>query len=220
MTRTSAAPAAEDITLGDDRAEPTLVVLHGFGDEPADVTDLARAATPAGQSAFLPQLRGSGLVSDDRGWSPAHLVGDVHTACQGIGAHAVVGYSYGGTVAAAYALMLGPRRVTALVVVDQAFRAQPERGEPEPWTQASDLLWHYDYTHHLIATARLGIPTLLVLGRDSNVVPLAETEEWLALDEPGLEVVRVPGDHYGLVRPPSIALSVVADFFVRVTGVR
>lgn len=180
------------MTLGPKGVRPTVMVLHGFGDAPGDVADLARAVTPTGGSARLPKLRGSGLVPDDRGWSPAHLAGDVQASSQDLASHAVVGYSYGGSVAAAYALMLGPRRVKALVVLDQAFGAQPDRSEPEPWSQANDVLWHYDYTHQLIATARLGIPTLLVLGRDSHVVHPAETEAWLALKERGLEVVVAP----------------------------
>ncbi len=201
--------------LGPKGVRPTVMVLHGFGDTPGDVADLARAVTPAGASALLPKLRGSGLVPDDCGWSPAHLAGDIQASNQELGPHAVVGYSYGGSVAAPYALMLGPSRVRVLVVLDQAFGARSDRSEPEPWSQANDLLWHYDYTHQLIATARIGIPTLLILGKDSHVVQPAETEAWLALDEPGLEVVVAPGNHREIVYPQSQALVVVADFLAR-----
>ncbi|WP_462417901.1 alpha/beta fold hydrolase [Kytococcus sp. Marseille-QA3725] len=214
---TVGAESGEQLTLGPEGVQPTVMVLHGFGDAPGDVADLARAVTPPGGSARLPKLRGSGLVPDDRGWSPAHLAGDVQATNQDLAAHAVVGYSYGGSIGAAYALILGPRRVKALVVLDQAFGAQPDRSEPEPWSEASDLLWHYDYTHQLIATARLGIPTLLVMGRNSHVVQQAESEAWLALEEPGLEVVVAPGNHRALVRPQSRALEIIADFLARTT---
>lgn len=208
-------PAASSLTTGE--AEPSIVALHGFGDEPADVASLAYAITPPGRSAYLPRMRGSGLVHDDLGWSPAHIVGDLHSDCLGLGRHSVVGYSYGGTIAALYALLMGPLRVSALIVVDQAFGAQPKRIEDEPWSLASDLLWHFDYTHHLVATARLGIPTLLVLGADSHVVPLDEAEAWLSMNEPGLEVVQVPGNHSDLIHPSGAGIREITQFLSRFT---
>lgn len=204
-------PLTGDV-IGDDAAAASLVVLHGFGDGPRDVLDLARELTPDGDSTFLPRMRGSELVHDDCGWAPAHHAGDLQRLCHSLGRHDVVGYSYGASIAAAYALAVGPDRVRALVLIDQAFGAQPEREVPEPWTEANDLLWDYDYSHQLLAAPRIGIPTLLIIGSGSHVVPPIEEARWVGTREEGLRVARVEGNHRELVTGRVTAAPTVRQF--------
>lgn len=210
----SPVPAGE--ILGDGSESPELIIVHGFGQHPSDMYELASRITAPGSRAFLPVMRGSGFRHDDAGWSPFHHAGDLQTACQELGPHHVVGYSYGASAAAAYAIGVGPRRVRSLVLIDQAFEAQPSRTEPPPWTEANDLLWHYDYSHHVALAAHLGIPVLFLIGKQSHVIPQPERARWRTASTPRLTVIEIDGDHGALVCDRASAAPYIADFIASV----
>ena len=124
----------------------------------------------------------------------------------------MVGYSFGAIVASAYTTLVGPERVAALVILDQAFERRPDRVEADEWAETSYMKWQYDYRHHIIAAARLGIPVLLVFGAGSGVVTDTEKQFWQKAREPGLTVLVVPGTHRDLVRGEFNAVAVTSAF--------
>lgn len=200
------------LRVGKMSAKPDMVFLHGFGDNPSSLKGFAASIALDKYSAILPRMRSSRNEPDMIGWSPAHLAGDLQVICHPLACHYLIGYSYGGIIASTYALMVGASRLKGLIVVDQAFAPQYDRSEPEPWSVTSDLLWHYDYTHHLTMTAKLGIPTLLIVGSQSHVVPKAEVAWWENIQESQLSLKVLSDDHRGLVKPWSSAAEAIRNF--------
>jgi len=199
--------AAPECAAGD------VLYLHGFGEQGADLREFVGRTLPDGAAARLPTLRGHGQgARPSWGYTPSDFAADLQRTFTDLHRHAVVGFSFGGIVASAYALAVGPERVSGLVVLDQAFESRPERTETGEWAEAVHMKWQYDYTHHLRAAAAVGIPVLLVHADDSQVVGEAERAAWRSGSVPGLQVVAVPGGHADLVRGNCTAACVTGEF--------
>jgi pimeloyl-ACP methyl ester carboxylesterase len=189
------------------------VYVHGFGEDKHALAGFARRTLPAGYSGWLPTLRAHGEAKrPEFGYTPGDFAADLQRTFTGIGRHHVIGYSFGGIVASAYALAVGPTRVSGLVVIDQAYERRPDRYEPGEWAEVTYMKWLFDYRHHLTGAARLGIPVLLVYGRDSPVVTAEEKQFWAAADITGLTVETADGTHQDLVHGPCTAAALTAAF--------
>lgn len=206
-------PVLDVIKTGYGEGLSSAVYIHGFGENGADIAEFAQRTVPPDHRAFIPTLRAHGdQPRPDWGYSPADFAADIQRTFTGIYRHMVVGYSFGAIVASAYTALIGPDRVTALVIIDQAFERRPDRVEADEWAEASYMKWQYDYRHHITSAARLGIPVLLVFGAGSEVVTDGEKRFWQAAREPGLKVEVVPGTHVDLVRGEFNAVAVTRAF--------
>jgi len=198
---------------GDATGGSDVIYLHGFGEDKHDLTELVGRTLPHRCAGWLPTLRGHGnQTRPGWGYTPGDLAADLQRSLTWSRQHVVVGYSFGAIVASAYALAVGPDRVKGLVVIDQAYECRPDRSEDGEWAEAVYMKWQYDYRHHLLGAAALGIPVLLVHGRESSVVTDEEKAFWATTDVPGMTTVTVGGKHVDLVHGPCTAAAVIAPF--------
>lgn len=115
---------------------PAIVLVHGFGGSTVTWRETLPALAAAGYDAYALDLRGFGL--SDKG-----LGADYHPSAQarrilawmdtvGLQRAILVGHSMGGNVTA-YAALMAPERVSALVLVDAAILSQGQAwGVPGP----------------------------------------------------------------------------------------
>ncbi|MCM0622619.1 alpha/beta fold hydrolase [Nocardioides bruguierae] len=190
----------------------TVAYLPGFADPVESLNDFVAATSVPSVAASIISLKGANPGQDSPGWTAADFAADVQRTYHGRAPLDIVGYSYGASVAAAAAVMLGPTVVRSLTLIDQAFFADPEAIEPGGfWREVSEMKWAYDQSHLVHAASSLGIPVLLVLGADSSVVSVPERTYWLDRVADNLEVVLVPGDHRALVSGPMTAAAAVLE---------
>jgi pimeloyl-ACP methyl ester carboxylesterase len=194
-----------------------LLALHGFGGDKNQLRPVAEASCASGTAALLPTLRAHpGSPTPEWGYSPLDFVADVHRVADALpGPLDLMGYSYGGLVAALSAVTWAGDRVRSLVLVDQSFDAHPDRFVADDTVEGSHLRWNYDFRHLPDLLAALGVPVLVLLARESDSVGPDERAWLRARSGPLLRCVDVPGTHASLLDHPGAIVDAVTDFAVR-----
>ncbi|MBM7167720.1 alpha/beta fold hydrolase [Streptomyces sp. G44] len=194
-----------------------LLLLHGLEDDRDRLRFLSDALCGEGRIALLPTLRDHHpSPAPVWGYSPLDYAADVHRLTDVLPSPAhVIGYSYGALVGLVYAAVMGPGRVRSLVLLDQSLERRPHRIEGGPWAESSFLKWEYDYTHLLDMVTAAGIPVLMVVPRDSHVLPEAERAALLARRHPLFSCVLMDGAHADVVRPDGPVTSVIEEFYAQ-----
>lgn len=190
--------SADGTTLAGDELpgrSPALVFLHGLGstragDKSASLLGYARRT---GRRVVRIDMRGHGASAGRlAALTVSGLVADARAALDHSGPAILVGSSLGGLVAA-WTAARHPESVHALVLLAPALgflrrlATRPRRGDKvviaSQWVQAElDLTVLEDAVHwdETELPARLTMPTLIVHGRDDQVVPVAESERLFA----------------------------------------
>ncbi|MFF7361827.1 alpha/beta fold hydrolase [Streptomyces sp. NPDC008125] len=194
-----------------------LLLLHGLGDDRDQLRFLSDALCSEGEIALLPTLRDHpSSPAPAWGYSPLDYAADVHRVSDVLSAPAhVIGYSYGALVGLVHAVAMGPARVRSLVLLDQSLERRPQRIEGGEWAESSFLKWEWDWTHLLGMLTAAGIPVLMVVPRDSHVIPEHERAALLARRDPLFSCVLVDGVHADVVRPDGPVLPVIEDFYAQ-----
>ncbi|MFI5634122.1 alpha/beta fold hydrolase [Streptomyces sp. NPDC051664] len=194
-----------------------LLLLHGLGDDRAQLRFLSDALCSEGEIALLPTLRDHpSSPAPAWGYSPLDYAADVHRVSDVLPSPAhVIGYSYGALVGLVHAVAMGPARVRSLVLLDQSLERRPQRIEGGEWAESSFLKWEYDYTHLLGMLTAAGIPVLMVVPRDSHVIPETERAALRARRDPLFSCVLMDGVHADVVRPDGPVTSLIEDFYAQ-----
>lgn len=200
-------------TAADRCAPGSMLLLHGFGDGKDRLRPLGDALCPLGATAVYPSLRAhGGSPAPAWGYSPLEFAADLQRIFDALPRPLhVVGYSYGALVAAVLAVVLGPRLIGSVALLDQSFESVPERYEADEWAEASFLKWAYDYSHLLAAATGLDIPVLSVIASGSRTVPAEERARRAACRHPLLFSALADGTHTSFLT--NHAADLLADFY-------
>ncbi|MFH8338391.1 alpha/beta fold hydrolase [Streptomyces sp. AM6-12] len=196
-------------------APGSMLLLHGFGGDKSQLRPLGDALCPAGAVAVHPSLRAHGDSHRPVwGYSVLDFSADLHRIADILPDEVhLVGYSYGGLVAAVSAVTWGASRVRSLVVIDQSFDAHPALHEADEWAEGSLLRWTYDFGHLPDLLERLGVPVLVLAGADSRNILPGERERLAARAGGMLRVETVRGSHADCYRNTTEITSVMRDFY-------
>lgn len=208
---------AEGTAAPPDAAPGDMLLLHGFGGDKHQLRPLGEALCPRGSVAVYPTLRGHGASPKPAsGYSVLDFSADLHRFADAMPeALHIVGYSYGGLVAAVSAVTWAAPRVRSLAVIDQSFDAHPDLHEADEWVEGSLLRWHYDFSHLLDLLERLGVPVLVLAARDSPNIG-ADERRRLAARESGLfSLAFTDGDHADCYANTGEITAVLRDFYRR-----
>jgi pimeloyl-ACP methyl ester carboxylesterase len=127
----------------------------------------------------------------------------------------LVGYSYGGLVAAVSAVTWAAPRVRSLAVIDQSFAAHPDFHEDDEWAEGSLLRWYYDFSHLLDLLERLGVPVLVLAARDSRNILPDERGRLAARESELFSLAFIDGDHADCYRNTEEMAAVLREFYRR-----
>jgi pimeloyl-ACP methyl ester carboxylesterase len=203
---------------GGPQARGSRLLLHGFGGDKHQLRALGDAFPQEdGMISMYPSLRAHGASPKPPwGYSVLDFAADVHRVADLLPAPIdLIGYSYGALVGAVSALTWGVDLVRSLTVIDQSFEGDPAQYVKDEWAEGSYLRWMYRYAGML---ERLGIPVLLLTGRDSPMVSSAERDRLLARCGPRLEVAAVPGTHATCLDDPAALAALIKGFHERNAG--
>ncbi|MEU6325762.1 alpha/beta hydrolase [Streptomyces sp. NPDC047049] len=196
-------------------APGSMLLLHGFGGDKSQLRPLGDALCPAGCVAVHPSLRSHGdSHQPDWGYSVLDFSADLHRIADILPDEVhLVGYSYGGLVAAVSAVTWGASRVRSLVVIDQSFDAHPALHVADEWAEGSLLRWTYDFGHLPDLLERLGIPVLVLAGTDSGNLLAGERERLSGRSGGMLRLETIRGSHADCYRNTEEIASVMREFY-------
>ena len=196
-------------------APGSMLLLHGFGGDKGQLRPVGDALCPPGSVAVHPSLRAHGdSHRPDWGYSVLDFAADVHRFADALpGELHLVGYSYGGLVAAVSAVTWGASRVRSLVVIDQSFDAHPALHVADEWAEGSLLRWTYDFGHLPDLLERLGIPVLVLAAAESRNILADERERLSRRDSASLRLEFIRGSHADCHRNTDEITSVMRDFY-------
>jgi pimeloyl-ACP methyl ester carboxylesterase len=198
-------------------APGSMLLLHGFGGDKRQLRPLGEALCPEGATAVYPSLRAHGdSPKPPWGYSVLDFSADLHRIADALPEDLhVVGYSYGGLVAAVSAVTWGAPKFRSLVVIDQSFDAHPDLHEADEWAEGSLLRWHYDFTHLLDLLDRLGIPVLVLAARGSRSILADERLRMLARDSDLFSLELIDGSHVDCYRNTVDIAGILGDYYRR-----
>ncbi|APE22577.1 MULTISPECIES: alpha/beta fold hydrolase [Streptomyces] len=196
-------------------APGSMLLLHGFGGDKRQLRPIGDALCPAGAVAVHPSLRGHGdSPSPDWGFSVLDFSADLHRFADVLPDELhLVGYSYGGLVAAVSAVTWGASRVRSVVVVDQSFDAHPHLHVADEWAEGSLLRWTYDFGHLPDLLERLGIPLLVLAADDSPKIPADERERLSRRAGASFSLEFIKGTHADCLRHTGDITSAMRAFY-------
>ncbi len=196
-------------------APGNMLLLHGFGGDKHQLRPIGDALCPAGSVAVHPSLRAHGEShTPDWGYSVLDFSADLHRIADIFPDELhLVGYSYGGLVAAVSAVTWGASRVRSLVVIDQSFDAHPSLHVADEWAEGSLLRWTYDFGHLPDLLERLGIPVLVLAGADSRNILPGERERLAGRGGGALRLETIRGSHADCHRNTEEITSLMRDFY-------
>jgi pimeloyl-ACP methyl ester carboxylesterase len=208
---------AEGTAAPPDTAPGDLLLLHGFGGDKHQLRPLGEALCPRGSVAVYPTLRGHGASPKPGfGYSVLDFSADLHRFADAMPeALHLVGYSYGGLVAAVSAVTWAAPRVRSLAVIDQSFAAHPDFHEDDEWAEGSLLRWYYDFSHLLDLLERLGVPVLVLAARDSRNILPDERSRLAARESELFSLAFIDGDHADCYRNTEEMAAVLREFYRR-----
>ncbi|MGW6248121.1 alpha/beta fold hydrolase [Streptomyces roseolus] len=194
-----------------------LLLLHGFGGDKEQLRPVGDALCPAGSVAVYPSLRAHGASPRPAwGYSVLDFSADLHRFADALPDELhLVGYSYGGLVAAVSAVTWAAPRVRSLVVVDQSFDARPEKHVADAWAEGSLLRWHYDFGHLPDLLERLGVPVLVLAAEQSPNISADERARLAARDRVHLSLEFIEGTHADCHRDTDAVTSAMRAFYRR-----
>lgn len=196
----------------------TVVYLHGFGGDKAQLEPLAELLTPAGWVAFRPSLRGHGRSpAPPWGYSVLDFAADVHRLADLLTAPLLfVGYSLGGLLGSLSAVTWARTDTVGLVVIDQSYAAHPDRMVRDDQAEGRYLRWMYDFQGLIADTP---VPTRIVLARESHMVQADERRFIERLVREGrMELEHIEGAHADCLADTQAVHGACRDFVERVTG--
>ncbi|WP_330458929.1 alpha/beta hydrolase [Streptomyces sp. NBC_00820] len=178
-------------------APGSMLLLHGFGGDKGQLRPVGDALCPQDSVAVYPSLRAHGDSHQPAwGYSVLDFAADLHRIGDILpGDLHLVGYSYGGLVAAVSAVTWGASRVRSLVVIDQSFDAHPDLHVADEWAEGSLLRWTYDFGHLPDLLERLGIPVLVLAAAESRNILADERDRLARRDDAFLRLERIQGAH-------------------------
>ncbi|RPF35131.1 alpha/beta fold hydrolase [Streptomyces sp. TLI_185] len=196
-------------------APGSMLLLHGFGGDKAQLRPVGDALCPQGSVAVYPSLRAHGASHRPAwGYSVLDFAADLHRFGDALpGDLHLVGYSYGGLVAAVSAVTWGASRVRSLVVVDQSFDAHPDLHVADEWAEGSLLRWTYDFGHLPDLLERLGIPVLVLAAAGSRNILADEQERLSRRDSASLRLEIIHGSHADCYRNTGEITSAMRVFY-------
>ncbi|MGW7427335.1 alpha/beta fold hydrolase [Streptomyces sp. NPDC054813] len=196
-------------------APGSMLLLHGFGGDKRQLRPVGDALCPKGSAAVYPSLRAHGDSHQPAwGYSVLDFAADLHRFGDVLpdGLH-LVGYSYGGLVAAVSAVTWGASRVRSVVVVDQSFDAHPDLHVADEWAEGSLLRWTYDFGHLPGLLERLGIPLLVLAAADSRNILSDEQERLSRRDSALFRMEFIKGSHADCYRNTDEITSAMRAFY-------
>ncbi|QHC24542.1 alpha/beta fold hydrolase [Streptomyces sp. GS7] len=196
-------------------APGNMLLIHGFGGDKGQLRPLGDALCPTGSVAVYPSLRAHGDSHRPAwGYSVLDFSADLHRFADALpdDLH-LVGYSYGGLVAAISAVTWGAAKVRSLVLIDQSFDAHPALHVADEWVEGSLLRWTYDFGHLPDLLERLDIPVLVLAAADSRNIPADERERLSHRDGKALAVETIRGSHADCYRNTDQIASAMRDFY-------
>ncbi|MFI1202997.1 alpha/beta hydrolase [Streptomyces sp. BHT-5-2] len=199
----------------DGSAPGSMLLIHGFGGDKGQLRPLGDALCPSGSVAVYPSLRAHGDSHRPAwGYSVLDFSADLHRFADALpdDLH-LVGYSYGGLVAAISAVTWGAAKVRSLVLIDQSFDAHPALHVADEWAEGSLLRWTYDFGHLPDLLERLGIPVLLLAAADSHNILADERERLSDRGGRALAVETIQGSHADCYRNTDQLASAMRDFY-------
>ncbi|MFF4356471.1 alpha/beta fold hydrolase [Streptomyces sp. NPDC001604] len=196
-------------------APGSMLLLHGFGGDKGQLRPIGDALCPPGESAVYPSLRAHGASHrPDWGYSVLDFAADVHRFGDILPDELhLVGYSYGGLVAAVSAVTWAASRVRSVVVVDQSFDAHPDLHVADEWAEGSLLRWTYDFGHLPDLLQRLGIPLLVLAAADSTNILPDERERLSQRDSALFRLEFIEGSHADCHRNTGEITSALRAFY-------
>ncbi|MGY9070633.1 alpha/beta fold hydrolase [Streptomyces sp. CAS3] len=196
-------------------APGSMLLLHGFGGDKTQLRPIGDALCPPGSVAVHPSLRAHGDSHQPAwGYSVLDFSADLHRVADILPDEVhLVGYSYGGLVAAVSAVTWGASRVRSLVVIDQSFDAHPALHEADEWAEGSLLRWTYDFGHLPDLLERLGVPVLVLAGADSRNILPDERERLAARGGGTLRLETIRGSHADCYRNTAEITAMMRDFY-------
>lgn len=197
-----------------------LLLLHGFDEDKRALRELGSRLCLRGQEAFYPTLRGHGQSPRPPwGYSPWEVAADIQRVGDRLPVDLnVIGYSYGGLIAALVTLILGPKRVASLAILDQSFERNDGDVEFDDYLEASFLQWHFDHRHVLDAITALGIPIFIAVAEQSSVVNEAERKRLSARAGETVAYRAFDTDHAGLIVELDELVRSLRSFYLTVDG--
>ncbi|MCX5383341.1 alpha/beta fold hydrolase [Streptomyces sp. NBC_00083] len=197
-----------------------LLLLHGFGGDKTQLRPVGDALCGAGSVAVYPSLRAHGDSPKPAwGYSALDFSADLHRFADVLPDELhLVGYSYGGLVAAVSAITWGASRVRSLVVVDQSFDPHPDWHVADEWAEGSLLRWHYDFSHLPDLLERLGIPVLVLAAEGSPNIPAGERERLSRRDSAHFSLAFIEGTHADCHRNTDEITSAMRAFYLHHFG--
>ncbi|MET9363833.1 alpha/beta fold hydrolase [Streptomyces sp. NPDC006632] len=194
-----------------------MLLLHGFGGDKEQLRPVGDALCGENSVAVYPSLRAHGDSHKPAwGYSALDFSADLHRFADALPDELhLVGYSYGGLVAAVSAITWGASRVRSLVVVDQSFDAHPDWHVADEWAEGSLLRWHYDFGHLPDLLERLGIPVLVLAAAESPNIPADERERLSRRDSALFSLEFIRGTHADCHRNTGEITSAMRDFYLR-----
>ncbi|MFG2986629.1 alpha/beta fold hydrolase [Streptomyces sp. NPDC048258] len=196
-------------------APGNMLLLHGFGGDKGQLRPVGDALCAADSVAVYPSLRAHGDSHKPAwGYSVMDFSADLHRFADALPDELhLVGYSYGGLVAAVSAVTWGASRVRSLVVVDQSFDPHPDWHVADEWAEGSLLRWHYDFSHLPDLLERLGIPVLALAAEESPNIPPDERERLSRRDSASFSLKFIEGTHADCHRNTDEITSAMRDFY-------
>ncbi|MFI8350681.1 alpha/beta fold hydrolase [Streptomyces sp. NPDC085596] len=196
-------------------APGNMLMLHGFGGDKGQLRPVGDALCGADSVAVYPSLRAHGDSHKPAwGYSVLDFSADLHRLADALPDELhLVGYSYGGLVAAVSAVTWGASRVRSLVVVDQSFDAHPDWHVADEWAEGSLLRWHYDFGHLLDLLERMGVPVLVLAAEGSANIAADERERLSRRDSAHFSLKFIEGTHADCHRNTDEITFAMRDFY-------